>query len=138
MKTLYESILDDEDVLMGGIKQDLDNPLLCLYYIYKYTHNFKKDEKNAQKYSNELVKILNLKNGSAYIFASTITIIETEFTNDAILFISFDNIPTYMNSKPKCMITKSSINNILSKQDMKKLSNKCNLKKINMDTWILE
>ena len=138
MKTLYESILDDEDVLVGNLKQDLDNPLLYLYHIYKNTHNFKKEEKNAQKYSNELVKILNLKNGSAYIFESAIAISETKFINKPILFISFDNISTYMNSKPKCVITKSSINNVLSKQDIKNLSNKCNLKKINKDTWILE
>ena len=30
MKTLYESILDDEDVLIGNIKKDTDNPFLLL------------------------------------------------------------------------------------------------------------
>ena len=41
MKTLYKSILDDEDVLMGGVKQDLDNPLIKLYSIYKKTNNLR-------------------------------------------------------------------------------------------------
>ena len=30
MKTLYESILDDEDVLISNIKKDIDNPFLIL------------------------------------------------------------------------------------------------------------
>ena len=30
MKTLYESILDDEDVLIGSVKKDIDNPLQVL------------------------------------------------------------------------------------------------------------
>jgi hypothetical protein len=137
MKTLYESILDDEDILMGGVKQDLDNPLLCLYYIYKYTHNFNKDKKNAQKYSNKLVKMLNLKKGSAQIFESSITISPTKFINPRILSIYFDEM--YKNSKIKCMIIKSSVyNNTLSKQDIENFSNKCNLKEVYSDTWILE
>ena len=141
MKTLYESILDDEDILMGGVKQDLDNPLLCLYYIYKDIHNFNKDKKNVQKYSNELVKMLDLKNGSAQIFESSIIISATRFINPPILSIYFDEIAMYMykNIKPKCMIIKSSsYNNTLSKQDMENFSNKYNLKKVHSDTWILE
>ena len=141
MKTLYESILDDEDILVGGVKQDLDNPLLCLYHIYKYTRNFKKEEKNAQKYSNELVKILNLKGCSVHIFESSITISATKFINPQILSIYFGDVSMYMfkNNKPKCMIIKSSsYNNTLSKQDMEHFSNKCNLKKVDSDIWILE
>ena len=30
MKTLYESILDDEDVLIGDVKKDIDNPFQVL------------------------------------------------------------------------------------------------------------
>ena len=30
MKTLYESILDDDDILIGNIKKDTDNPFLLL------------------------------------------------------------------------------------------------------------
>ena len=141
MKTLYKSILDDEDVLIDGIKQDSDNPLLYLYRIYKDTHNFKKEEKNTQKYSNELIEILNLKGCSAHIFESSIIISLTKYISPSALSIYFDDISMYMfkNSKPKCMIIKSSsYNNTLSTQDMKNFSNACNLKKVYNDTWILE
>ena len=30
MKTLYESILDDEDVLIGNVKKDFKNPFILL------------------------------------------------------------------------------------------------------------
>ena len=30
MKTLYESILDDEDILIGGVKKDINNPFITL------------------------------------------------------------------------------------------------------------
>ena len=30
MKSLYESILDDEDVLVGGLKKDANNPYLII------------------------------------------------------------------------------------------------------------
>jgi hypothetical protein len=30
MKTLYESILDDEDILVGGLKKDANNPYLLI------------------------------------------------------------------------------------------------------------
>ena len=30
MRTLYESILDDEDVLVGDLKKDIDNPFITL------------------------------------------------------------------------------------------------------------
>lgn len=141
MKRLYKSILDDEDVLIDGIKQESDNPLLYLYRIYKNTHNFKKEEKNAQKYSNELLEILNLKNGSVRIFESSIIICLSKYINTSALSIHFSDVSMYMfkNSKPKCMIIKSSsYNNTLSTQDMKNFSNKCNLKKVSSDTWILE
>lgn len=34
MKTLYESILDDEDVLVGDLKKDTNNPFIMLYSYY--------------------------------------------------------------------------------------------------------
>ena len=30
MRTLYESILDDEDILIGSVKKDIDNPFQVL------------------------------------------------------------------------------------------------------------
>ena len=34
MKTLYESILDDEDVLISKTKKDAHNPFELMYLIY--------------------------------------------------------------------------------------------------------
>ena len=42
MKTLYESILDDEDVLISKIKKDSKCPLFSLYYLYKQYKSFEK------------------------------------------------------------------------------------------------
>ena len=84
---------------------------------------------------------MNLKNGSAHVFKSSITISLTKYINPPALSIYFDvnSMGMYKNSKPKCMIIKSSsYNNTLSKQDMEYFSNKCNLKKIDSDVWIFE
>ena len=56
MRTLYESILDDEDVLVGSIKSDvqkLDNPIT--YFILYWVDNIKKLESEKKS---------NLKNSS--------------------------------------------------------------------------
>ena len=42
MKTLYESILDDEDVLISKTKKDGKCPLFSLYYLYKQYNSFEK------------------------------------------------------------------------------------------------
>ena len=39
MKSLYESILDDEDVLIGDTKEFANNPLIKLYGIYSNTRD---------------------------------------------------------------------------------------------------
>lgn len=47
MKTLYESILDDEDVLIDNAKQDikkLDNPIT--YFIHTYINELENDKNN--------------------------------------------------------------------------------------------
>ena len=44
MKTLCESILDDEDVLMGNIKKDTNNPFLVLYNYYISNGNNKRSK----------------------------------------------------------------------------------------------
>ena len=42
MKSLYESILDDEEVLISKTKKDSKCPLFSLYYLYKQYNSFKK------------------------------------------------------------------------------------------------
>ena len=60
MKTLYESILDDEDILMGGVKQDLDNPLIKLYSIYKKTDNLRDNMREVLPIATDIMNTLKL------------------------------------------------------------------------------
>lgn len=60
MKSLYESILDDEDVLMSDIKQDLDNPLIKLYGIYKKTNNLRDNMRDALPIATDIMNVLKL------------------------------------------------------------------------------
>lgn len=53
MKSLYESILDDEDILVGDLKKDANNPFIQLKYIL--IENLK-DAKDRSKEVRELIK----------------------------------------------------------------------------------
>ena len=53
MKSLYESILDDEDILIGGLKKDANNPFIQLKYIL--IENLK-DAKDRTKEVEEIIK----------------------------------------------------------------------------------
>lgn len=58
MKTLYESILDDEGVLMGDVKKDANNSFLVLYNYY--LSNGKKIPFGKQKDISSILKSLEL------------------------------------------------------------------------------
>jgi hypothetical protein len=51
MKTLYESILDDEDILIGNIKKDTDNPFLLLSLLSE-------EDKSNEKIVLDIIKRL--------------------------------------------------------------------------------
>lgn len=51
MKTLYESILDDDDILIGNIKKDTDNPFLLLTLLSE-------EDKNNEKIVLDIIKKL--------------------------------------------------------------------------------
>lgn len=53
MKSLYESILDNEDVLVGGLKKYANNPFIQLKYLL--IENLK-DAKDRSKEVEELIK----------------------------------------------------------------------------------
>lgn len=53
MKSLYESILDNEDVLVGNLKKDVNNPFIQLKYIL--IENLK-DAKDRSKEVEALIK----------------------------------------------------------------------------------
>lgn len=54
MKTLYESILDNEDVLLNKSKETVQNPFELLYSLYKECEDLKKIS------VNDLKRIINL------------------------------------------------------------------------------
>lgn len=58
MKTLYESILDDEEKLVGDIKKDASNPFLMLYNYY--ISNGEKIPFGKQKDISSILKSLEL------------------------------------------------------------------------------
>jgi len=58
MKTLYESILDDEDVLVRNIYKDINNPVT--YFINNYTIKKINDKYDLQDQLDKDKKFLNL------------------------------------------------------------------------------
>lgn len=62
MKTLYESILDDEDVLISKTKKDGKCPLFSLYYLYKQYESFEKVSDEDIKEVIASIGLPNIKN----------------------------------------------------------------------------
>lgn len=62
MKTLYESILDDEDVLISKTKKDGKCPLFSLYYLYKQYNSFEKISDEDIKEVIVAIGLPNIKN----------------------------------------------------------------------------
>lgn len=55
MKTLYESILDDEDVLVGKLIKDSQNPFILIYKLFEGENNWKDA---SFKYHSKVEKII--------------------------------------------------------------------------------
>ena len=60
MKTLYESILDDEDILIQDTKEIANNPLIKLYSIYKKTDNLRNNIQEALPIATDIMNTLKL------------------------------------------------------------------------------
>jgi hypothetical protein len=93
MKTLYESILDDEEVLMSNSIKDSQNPFMVLYNYY--LSNGKKIPFSAPKHIVEILKKLELPPKSSLttfgIFIISPQILSVMDDSNEILFnISFD------------------------------------------------
>jgi hypothetical protein len=98
MKTLYESILDDEDVLVGDLKKDINNPFIMLYSYY--LSNGDKFSYYKQKEIANILKSLELP------LKSTLTAFEINIDspksfsirndyNDVLCYIVFDGSLIY-------------------------------------------
>ena len=110
MKTLYESILDDEDILMGDIKRDLDNPLIKLYSIYKKTGNLRDNMREAFPIADNLMNTLKLSKYFTRIRESSISVYKkelkpTEFDPSSLLFVIRFKKDNYIeNHSAKCVM----------------------------------
>ena len=87
MKSLYESILDDEDILMGGVKQDLDNPLIKLYSIYKKTDNLRDNMRDALLIATDIMNTLKLSKYIVRVYDNRINVYHPKYlkANDSII-----------------------------------------------------
>jgi hypothetical protein len=98
MKTLYESILDDEDVLMGGVKQDLDNPLIKLYSIYKKTNNLRDNMRDSLPIATDIMNTLKLSKYIIRVYDNRINVYNPKYlkANDSIITRSGIINPRYI------------------------------------------
>ena len=76
MKSLYESILDDEDVLINDVKKDADNPLVKLYSIYKETSDLSSRLKVVDSIAIPLIEQLKLSKYRMFICKDDIKIVD--------------------------------------------------------------
>lgn len=83
MKTLYESILDDEEVLMSNSIKDSQNPFMVLYNYY--LSNGKKIPFTAPKHIVKIFKQLELPP------KSTLTTFEVFIVSQKVIFIMDDS-----------------------------------------------
>lgn len=93
MRTLYESILDDEDVLMSNSIKDSQNPFMILYNYY--LSNGKKIPFTAPKYIVKILKQLELPPKSSLttfeVFIVSPKVISImDDNNEALFSIAFD------------------------------------------------
>ena len=98
MKTLLESILDDEDILVGNIKQDLDNPLFKLYSIYKKTNNLRDNMRESSYIASNIVDTLKLSNCITNVYDDRINVYHRKYlrANDAMITRSGIINPEYL------------------------------------------
>jgi len=89
MKTLYESILDDEDVLMSNSIKDSQNPFMVLYNYY--LSNGKKIPFSAPKHIVKILKQLVLPP------KSTLTTFEVFIVSQKVISIMDDSHETLFN-----------------------------------------
>lgn len=75
MKSLYESILDDEDVLIGKTKESANNPLLQLYSIYKETGDLSSRLKVVDSIVIPLIEQLKLSRYRVFVRKDDIIIV---------------------------------------------------------------
>lgn len=87
MKTLYESILDDEDILINDVKKDVDNPLIKLYDIYKKTNNLRDNMRESRSIATNIIDTLKLSKCIIRVYDNRINVYHPRYlsANDSII-----------------------------------------------------
>lgn len=107
MKTLYESILDDEEKLVGDVKKDANNPFLVLYNYY--ISNGEKIPFGKQKELANILKSLELPLKSL-LTAFEINIIDRKLfaihddNNNTLCYITLDDEFSYNGISYDCKL----------------------------------
>ena len=110
MKTLYESILDDEDILMNDVKNHSNNPFRVLKYIYDDLR-LHLDKTWLSKWYNtvdEVMKRVDLPSGVKY-YAMMYSIKFISKRGNGLFEIKFDNesIKAYSKKDACCVMEDS-------------------------------
>jgi hypothetical protein len=82
MKTLYESILDDEDVLVNKTKDSLNGSLIELYRIYQETGDLKKNGSNTSKLVSGIIDEIKLSKYTTQIREDSICVYDDKYQRD--------------------------------------------------------
>lgn len=85
MKTLYESILDDEDILVNKTKDSLNGQLIELYRIYQETRDLTKNESNVSKLVFDIIDEIKLSKYTTQIREDCICVYDDKYQKEGIL-----------------------------------------------------
>lgn len=110
MKSLYESILDDEDILINDVKKDTDNPLIKIYSIYSNTQKLNSQLDKVEPIVREILDDIKLSKYFTRIRESSISVYKkalkpTEFDPSSLLFVIRFKADNYIEvHKAKCVM----------------------------------
>jgi hypothetical protein len=88
MKSLYESILDDEDIFVGDLKNNSNNP----FRVLKYYYDDPETNKKWKIYADEIISKLKLPNGIGYKIMDGFITFELSKTSDTVFDLIFKDI----------------------------------------------
>lgn len=101
MKSLYESILDDEDVLMNDMKNHSNNP----FRVLKYYYDDPETNKKWKIYADEIISNLKLPKGISYEIINGFITFKLSKTSDTIFDIVFkDESMKSIKDRASCLL----------------------------------
>jgi hypothetical protein len=102
MKALYESILDDEDVLMNDVKNHSNNPFRAL----KHYYDDPETRKQWKIYADEIISNLKLPKGISYEIMDGFISFKLSKTSDTIFDLIFkdDSMQYSVKDRASCLL----------------------------------